>query len=186
MPPHRTLRAAIQCLPPSPDELEAEHHQRTVVPDDAVIEAATAELRNERLVLLRNRAVAVVLAPLTDRPDGATHATPGRLPLHHPAALLGTTPEVREAQQVEGSRLWRATRTLRVRAGSRPLERDQPSLLGVEGQAVLAKALGQYVPSTRLLGSTSRCALFMTNLQILDTNIHRTCPARSVIPTVKC
>jgi hypothetical protein len=55
----------------------------------------------QRLVLLRERLVAVEPTPLSHLRESSAQAARGRLSFHHPIATPRTTPVVREAQQVK-------------------------------------------------------------------------------------
>jgi hypothetical protein len=121
----------------------AEVAQARHITGDPVIREMPEQLRRQGGPLLLDRLVAVLAAPRRHGRDGPPEADPGRLALHRPVPLERPTPVVGEPQEVEragafltGTR-WGPRRT--------PLERDQPGLLRMEGQAVLPESLREHV-----------------------------------------
>src|SRR5271165_6555780 len=109
------------------------------------------ELLAQRLVLFRDRAMPVPLAPLPDRLGEAADPAGRRAALNRLLASPGLPPVMGEAQEVK-----RTGPLLRLRTTPllRPLERHQPRLVRVEGQAVLAEPLRQdlhHTPRVRLV-----------------------------------
>src|SRR5437667_12694048 len=98
--------------------------------------------------------MAVQPAPLGNRPNRPAETAGGRTAFHHPDTLPRPAPEVGEAQEVEHPRL----RALSGGRAVRPihwLECQQPGLVRMECQPVLAKALGEYLqhpPGVRFTG----------------------------------
>ena len=127
---------------PQPVNPVAKARERYRVPGDAVVPVVPAELRRQVRLLHADRPVPVCPKPVRDCFERTAEAFAGGLLLHHPAALKGPGPVVGETQQVEGTGRRRA-RPLSLAA--RTAEGHQPSLLGMEGEAVLAKTLGQHV-----------------------------------------
>ncbi len=93
--------AAHKPLPPNATHLLAEPVQHNAVARDSVVGVVPAHLLTEYLIMLGDRSVSIRATPLGYRPDGPGETARRRLPLDHPIALPGTTPVVREAQQVE-------------------------------------------------------------------------------------
>src|ERR1700691_4548870 len=95
-------------------------------------------------MLLRNRAMAVEPAPLGNRRERPPETVGSRAPFHHPNPLPRSAPEVTETQEVERPRRG-------ITAGGRTvgpvwwLECQQPGLVRMDRQPVLAKSLGQHV-----------------------------------------
>src|SRR5688572_147366 len=81
--------------------------------------------------------------PLRKATQCSAEAIVGRFPLHHPVALPGPAPEVRETQEIEGFRALTTT-TPRWRLRARLLESQQPGFLRMESQPVLLESLRKY------------------------------------------
>jgi hypothetical protein len=113
------------------------------IPGDPVIRVVPSQLPRQGDPLLFDRSVAVLAAPLRNRLQRSVEAALGRPTLHRPVPLERPPPVVGEPQEVERA----GALVTGTRRGSRPkpLERDQPGLLRVEGQAVLPEPLGEHV-----------------------------------------
>ena len=111
---------------------------------DSVIRVVPAKLRRQGGLLLSERDVAVLAAPLHDRLQRPAEAALGRLALHRPVPLERPAPVVGEPQEIARTG---AADVGDARGGvpRRPLERDLPGLLRMEGQAVLPESLRQHV-----------------------------------------
>src|SRR5882724_9367901 len=128
-------RATTQPFSPDAWDIMAKRRQRRVVARDAVVRVMASHFLAQRAMLLRNRSVPMLAAPDGDRPERPAKTGLGGFAFHHPVPTTGTTPVVREAQQVERPRRCRVG----VSLGSDPRgpdKRHQPSLLWMQGQAV--------------------------------------------------
>jgi len=149
--------AASQPFPPQSPHFLPEPGQRDAVTRDPVVSTVTAEFLAECLVLLRDRPVPVVPAPLGHRPDGPGEAARRRLAFHHPIPLAGTCPVMGESQQVERPGTSRGRPPCSGRSQGRSSERNQSGLIRVDGQAVPAESLRQHVhhaPSIFFMGKS--------------------------------
>ncbi len=138
----RLARAAAEPLVPGTPHVVPKAADARDIAGDPVIREVPAQLRRQGGPLLRDRHVAVLAAPPRHRLQRSAEPVLGRLALHRPVPLERPTPVVGEPQEVE--------RAGAVLPGSRwvpagPLERDQPGLLRMEGQAVLPESLRQHV-----------------------------------------
>src|SRR3954452_9470111 len=128
------VRAATEPLVPNTPHVVPKAAQTPRVPGDPVVREVPTQLRRQGEPLLPDRQLAVLAAPPRRRPQGPAKAVPGRLTLHRPAPRARPTPVVGEPQEVErAGTLTPVGPRMGVRPGS--LERDQPGLLRVEGQA---------------------------------------------------
>src|SRR5262249_51049328 len=136
-------RAATEPLVPGTRHVVPEATEAREIAGDAVIREVPPQLPRQGVPLLRDRSVSVLTAPLRHRRQRPAEPAPGRLALHRPVPLEGPAPVVGEPQEIERA----GALVTGARWGSRwsPLERDQPGLFRMEGQAVLPKALGQDV-----------------------------------------
>src|SRR4051794_40665759 len=137
------VRAAAKPLVPRTTHLVTEAAQTRAIAGDPVIREVAPQLPRQGDPLLLHRQMAVLAAPLADRLQGPDETALGCLALHRPVPLERPTPVVGEPQELE--------RAGAVVAGSRwgprrtPLERHQPGLLRMEGQAVLRESLREHV-----------------------------------------
>src|SRR5262249_29251030 len=145
-----TLQEAIEAVPshpaatptarqpalPDPRGRGAETVQCRRVAGDPVVREVAHELLTQCPVLVLQLLVAVEPTPEREGLQSTAEPARGRLALHHPGPLARASPVVRETQQVEGP--WRGSRlTCRSLGGAAgPLERHQPRLFRVDGQAV--------------------------------------------------
>src|SRR5215510_11834249 len=92
--------------PPTPDALHGveKASESPPVPGDAEVRVVPLQLPGQSVVLVGDRRMPVLLAPLRYPAQRAAEAAGRRLLHHHPVALPGATPVVREAQQVEAPR----------------------------------------------------------------------------------
>src|ERR1700678_3245685 len=110
------------------------------VPGDAVVGVMAYELRGELYVLIADRLVAVLPAPVVDRDQGAGEAAFRRPLPHHVLALLRLRPGVGEAEKVE-----RPVFAVRMRAIlALGTEVDEARLVGMEREPEPSKALRQH------------------------------------------
>src|SRR5438876_404692 len=96
--------------------------------------------------------------PQGDAPQRPTQATRSRLAFHHPVPPPRASPVVGKTQQGERSRWVTRTQTLPAGRRRRCLERDQPGLVRMDRQAVLAESPGQDLPNAAgvfFLGETN-------------------------------
>src|SRR5271169_6479395 len=135
-PGHVTLLASCtECLSPEPEDAISERTQRSIVEDDPVVLAVTAQYLAKPPVLLPDRGVHPVRHLLTERLQLTNHALGLRLPFDREPATSGLAAIVREAQKVEGLRASQPG-GLPVPCGEPP-ELDEPGLALVERQAEL-------------------------------------------------
>ena len=94
-------------------------------------------------VLLLEWTVPMPPAPLGDRSQRPTPSIGGGFAFDNPVPFARAPPVMGEAQQVEAPYRVARSSPLTGRPAGRPLEGDQPGLLRVERQALLAKPFGQ-------------------------------------------
>lgn len=119
--------------------------QASKVADDPVVRVVATQLLAELLMLQTDRLVQVRPAPARDRLQPTFQSALRRLALHHPSASMGSAPVMGESQEVECARLGTIPSLAGGVARGRRLEPDQPRLLRVDRQAVLAHPPGQDV-----------------------------------------
>jgi hypothetical protein len=96
-------RATRQPFPPGTLHRVTETTQPFDVARYSVVRKVTTQLLPQCLMLLRDRTMAVLPAPLSDPADRLAEPARGRATLHHPVPLQRPAPLVRETQQVKRS-----------------------------------------------------------------------------------
>src|SRR5208282_648198 len=100
----------------------------------------SAHLLTQFCMLLTDWEVPVTLAPFSDAPHRSTQTLRDRLPHHRPPASPRSTPVMGETQEVERAWLVGPVAASTGRLAGRAAKGNQPSLVGVQRQAVFTKA----------------------------------------------
>ena len=117
IPAHRgTRRPAVQPPLPHTAYLFAESRDRTEVTNDTVVTEVTTKLATQSAPLRFERVVPVGATPLRDARQRVSEAALGRLAFDDPLTRASDAPEVREAEQIEGSACCMPTRPVPIRA----------------------------------------------------------------------
>ena len=127
-------RAAAEPLVPGTSHVVPEAAEARDIAGDPVIREMPPELPRQGRPLLLDRQVAVLAAPSPTAPRDRRNR-PWPSCFHRPVPLERPTPVVGEPQEVE--RAGAFVPGARWGPRRKPLERDQPGLLRMEGQAVL-------------------------------------------------
>src|SRR6266571_8863410 len=137
-------RAPVQPLVPEPADEPIEPPQTAVIRRPAVVLVVAPEFGIERRGLILDRVVPVLLAPLRHRLHAAPKAFADGPNVNREPPPSAARTDVREAEKVEGCRLWRVGAARERRA----TERHEPGLLGVQRQAKFRESFGKYVQDT--------------------------------------
>ena len=97
------------------------------------------------MVLFLDWLMSMEPAPLSNHPESPAQAIPGGLASHHPEAATRANPVMSETQQVESTWWYSFPDFPTVGLVRWTTKRDQPCLVGMQGQAVLAKTFGQHL-----------------------------------------
>src|SRR5712692_7054023 len=135
-------RAPVQPRVPEPSNEPIEPLKTAIVRRSPVVLVVAPEFGIERRGLILDRVVPMLLAPLRHRLHAAPKAFANRPHVNREPPPSAARTHMREAEEVEGRRLWRR-RAARERRAS---ERQQPRLLGVQRQAKLRESLGEEPP----------------------------------------
>ena len=133
-----------QPLVPEPPDQPIVLPQAAVVRRPPVVLVVSAKFGIERRGLVLDRVVPMLLAPLRHRLHTPPKAFAHGPDVNREPAPSAARTDVREAEEIEGRRLWRVGVTRQRRAP----KRQQPRLLGVKRQPILCETLGQHVQDT--------------------------------------
>jgi len=110
-----------------------------------MVRVVSAHFLTQNRVLFADRKVSVVPTPLSNAPHCAAQSLRGRLPHHRPTAAPRPAPVMGETQEVE--RTWSVTSVVLATGylAGWTAKGNQPSFVGMQCQAIFAKALGQHL-----------------------------------------
>src|SRR5712692_2659277 len=130
-------RTPVQPRVPEPPDQPIEAPQTAGVRRSSVVLVVAPEFGVERYGLVLDRVVPMLLAPLRHRLHTTPKAFANGPDVNREPSPSAARTYVRETEEVEGRRLWRAGSTRQRRAS----ERQEPRLLGVERQPILCESL---------------------------------------------
>ncbi len=137
--------AAVKPHPPSSLNRIQERLQHSHVVGDPIVSVMSANLLTQYCMLLADRSVPVVPTPLGNAPHRPAQTLRGRLPHYRPTAPNRATPVMGETQEVKRSWSSGPVVPATCRLAGRSAKGNQPGLVGMERQAVLAEAFRQHL-----------------------------------------
>src|SRR5262249_45507995 len=147
-PEARSPASPVEPLPPGPHRYPHHPVQPGTIPGYPVVRVVAEELLAECLVLLPDRSVTVPPTPFRYRLGEPADSAGCRATADHLVPLPRLPPVMGEAQKVERPGPVPGLRLTPVASLRGPLERHQPRLVRVNGQAVLAEPLRQDFQNT--------------------------------------